>query len=272
LITQEASGTRLDREIVDLSSDEEEQYGLGAESIPILFSLNKDDYLSIETSGKELRGSCIQAVIELLHRDTEPEELSSASTDFYPYLTQNKKREAKRLLQPDDRATSRSQSEWIRPETRHATAESRVLLIPCHIVEIDEESQKEMRHWVLVARFKLEGNTCKFLVFDSMGVKWGSRRKKKIRGFFMSINLAIANDTWQVVKTRLQTEYECGIRMAMYMLKFRTWAVRHTQPKEFAEKVEWLINEEKRNKGDIAAEYRGELRAMLQEEQRRIGG
>jgi hypothetical protein len=144
VITQEASGTRLDRETVDLSSDEEEQDGLGAERLPTLFSLKKEDYLSIETSGKELRGSCIQAVTELLHRDTEQDDISSVSTDFYSYLIQNKKREAKRLLQPDDRATSYSPNEWITTENRHATAKSRILLIPCHIMEIDAASQKEM--------------------------------------------------------------------------------------------------------------------------------
>ena len=137
MITQEASGTRLDGEVVDLSSDEEEHYDLGAESVPTLFSLNNADYISVETSGKELRGSCIQAVIEIIHRDAESDDISSVNTDFYSYLTQNMKREAKRLLHPDDRATSQSQSEWTTPQTRHATANSRVLLIPCHVVEID---------------------------------------------------------------------------------------------------------------------------------------
>jgi hypothetical protein len=164
MTTQEVSGKRLDGDIVDISSDEEEQYDLRAESVPTLISLNNEDYSSIETCGKELRGSCIQAVIETIHRDAESSEISSVNTDFYSYLTQNKKREAKRLLHPDDRAISQSKSEWTTPKIRRATANSRVLLIPCHMVEIDEESQTEMRHCVLVARIRMARNTCKFFI------------------------------------------------------------------------------------------------------------
>ena len=86
-----------------------------------------------------------------------------------------------------------------------------------------------MRHWILVVRVRMEAENCKFFIFDSMGIKYGSERKKKIKGLLMNIKLATKSDLWKVVKTRPQTEHECGIRMVMYMWRFRTWAMRHTQ-------------------------------------------
>ena len=37
-------------------------------------------------------------------------------------------------------------------------------------------------------------------------------------------------------------------------------------------KMKWLMNEEKENKGDLAAEYRKEPYSALKDEQRKIGG
>ena len=161
MITQNAIWTRLNEEVVDLSSDEEEPYDQRAENVLTLFCLNNADYISIQRSGRELRGSCIQAVNEIIHRDAKRCDISSVSTDFYSYLTQNKKREAKRLLHPDNRAISQSEIEWATPKTRQATAESRILLIPCHIVESDKKYQQEMRHWILVVRLRVEEKKCK---------------------------------------------------------------------------------------------------------------
>ena len=87
----------------------------------------------------------------------------------------------------------------------------------------------------------------------------------------MSIKLAIASDTWQVMKTRPQTEHECGIRMVMYMVNFRAWAMKRTHSNEIGGKIGRLMMEETRPK-DLAVKYRRELDNTLKEEQRRIGG
>ena len=88
----------------------------------------------------------------------------------------------------------------------------------------------------------------------------------------MSIKLAIASDTWQVMKTRLQTEHECGIRMVMYMMKFRTWTMADTQPNEFQERISRLVGEEKADSDNLAEKYRKQLHGILKDELRRIGG
>ena len=73
--------------------------------------------------------------------------------------------------------------------------------------------------------------------------------------------------------TRLQTEQECGIRMVIYMTRLKQWArMAQGKPYDVVRKMQWLIGEEKRNTGDLAADYRKELYSALKEEQRKIGG
>jgi hypothetical protein len=119
---------------------------------------------------------------------------------------------------------------------------------------------------------RMEADNCKFSIFDSMGIKCGSNRKKKIKGLLMNIKLATKNDLWKVVKTRSQTERECGIRMAMYMWRFRTWAMRHTNPSILEKKIGGLIGEERNDPDNLAMKYRVQLYDILKDEPRRIGG
>ena len=108
---------------------------------------------------------------------------------------------------------------------------------------------------------------------DSMGGKCGNKRKNKIRRVLMSIDLATKDDSWATMDTRLQTEHECGIRMVIYMTRIKQWAMAaQGKPYDVARRMKWFINEEERNKGDIAAEYRKELYGALTEEERKIGG
>ena len=75
----------------------------------------------------------------------------------------------------------------------------------------------------------------------------------------------MGTDIWQVVNTRPQTEHECGVRMGMYMLKFRTWATEQMQSNEIGVKIGRLMVEEKGPK-DLAAKYRRSLHSALKEE------
>ena len=89
----------------------------------------------------------------------------------------------------------------------------------------------------------------------------------------MSIALAAKNDSWESMDARPQTEHECGIRMVIYMIRFKQWArMAQDKPHDTVRKMKWLIGEEKRNNGDLAADYRKELYNALKEEQRRIVG
>ena len=88
----------------------------------------------------------------------------------------------------------------------------------------------------------------------------------------MGIKVATASDTWQVMKTRPQMEHECGIRMAMYMIMFRTWAMADTQPNEIYARISRLVGEEKADKDDLAKKYRKQLHGILKDEIRKIEG
>jgi hypothetical protein len=89
----------------------------------------------------------------------------------------------------------------------------------------------------------------------------------------MSIDLATKDDSWVIMDTRIQTERECGTRMVMYMTRIKQWTTAaHCKPYDVEMRMKWLIGEEKRNAGDLAAEYRRELYSALKEEHGKIGG
>ena len=89
----------------------------------------------------------------------------------------------------------------------------------------------------------------------------------------MSIDLATKGDSWEVMDTRPQTEHECGIRMVMYMIRLKEWAmVAQNKSYNIAMKMKWFISDEKKRNGDLAAQYRKELYSILKKEQKEIGG
>ena len=76
-----------------------------------------------------MRGTCAQAIIELLHSEKRREDLTCVSTDFYPLLMEHNFALAKRLLHPDEGYKADWDSSWNVPTNRIATAQSRILLI-----------------------------------------------------------------------------------------------------------------------------------------------
>ena len=79
-------------------------------------------------------------------------------------------------------------------------------------MEVDRQTNIEMRHWILTVRVRVEENNYKFFILDSMGRKSRHKRKQRIQKRLMSIDLAAKGDSWEVMDTRPQTEHECGIR------------------------------------------------------------
>ena len=272
IIIQNAGQTRLDGEIMDLSSDEEEQYDSRALNAPNVYGLNKHDYFSIEQKGIELRGSCVQAVIEVIHGNTELEEITSVNTDFYPYLLKGKLDEAKSLLHPDNRCTENSQRQWNTSIKRRATANSRMLLIPCHLVEKDKVTKQEMKHWILTVRIRTDNNKHRFLIFDSIGIKAGRKRMKMIKANMMKVNLTTKEDHWEAMNLRPQTERECGIRTVTYMLKFQEWAKGQLQSIDIVRRIKEVVQNEKSDPANLAVKYRKELSELLRNTQMRMGG
>ena len=127
-----------------------------ATSMPTLYGLKEEVYTAIKTAGELLPSPGIQAIIENIHRETIWSELSVVSTDFYPYLIKGNDKAAMRLLHPDNRCTAQERTIWETPPHRQATACSKTLLIPCHILNNKKKNQQViMQHWILAARIKM---------------------------------------------------------------------------------------------------------------------
>ena len=158
-------------EIID-SEEENEVVTYGMQVKPTLYHLNQEDLESVEKKNNLMRGKCVQAIMELLHAEKGREELTCVSTDFYSLLMENKTKEAKFLLHQDEGCKSGNNGNWKTPDTRIATAHSRILIIPCH----------DTNHWFLTIRIKLEGGNHQVLIIDSLGKESGRKHMPKIRG------------------------------------------------------------------------------------------
>jgi hypothetical protein len=255
--------------MIELSSDEEEPENPKAQAMPILFNLSKASFRAIETKLALMRGECIQAIIEMIHRDTSRRELSCVSTDFLSHLIKRKITEAKNLLHPD-KGCQKADATWITSKSSQATAQSRVLLIPCHIIKENKQKEIIMSHWVLAVRIRIHENKHKLLVFDSCGIKAARKQLKEIRKQLMKINLLEKNDAWEALSLKEQTEQECGIRMAIYMLQFSKWARTQQQPDRIIQQIHSTIAHEKTTKVDLASEYRKQIYQVMQREQNRL--
>ena len=259
--------------VVELSSDEDEPVSPNAKSMPTLFSLHDTIFTATITTDALMPSAGIQAMIEIIHRDTNRNEISCVNTDLYPYLLKRKDKEAMRLLQPDDRCKTQPETVWKTPEYRQATAHSKVLLIPCYFEEKNKKTDKIiLRHWVLAVRIRNEVGQYKLWVFDSCGVKWARKRMKIIRTQLIRIKIIEEKDAWEALDLKAQTEQECGIRTMNYMWKFKQWAETEMQPAQIIRQIHSVVGSEKTTKHNLAREYRNQMYSLLQREKMAIGG
>ena len=86
----------------------------------------------------------------------------------------------------------------------------------------------------------------------------------------MKINLLEKNDAWEALSLKEQTEQECGIRMAIYMLRFMEWARNQQQPDTIIHQIHNTIAHEKAAKVDLASKYRKQIYQVMQREQNRL--
>jgi hypothetical protein len=256
--------------MIELSSDEEEPENLKAKAMPTLFGLKRDSLKSIATKSALLPGECVQAIIEMIHRDTSRNEISCVNTDFFPHLINGKDKAARKLLQPDDRCKGEPGNEWNASIKQQATAQSKVLLIPCHIVKLNNQKQITMSHWVLAARIKTQESRYKLVVFDSCGIKGARKQIRIIRRHLIRIKLVEEKDAWEALSLKEQTEQECGIRMAVYMLKFMDWARTQEQTHRIIKKIHKTNSNEQADTGDLASKYRKYIHQLLIREQNKL--
>ena len=182
-------------------------------------------------------------------------DISIVNTAFFREMLQvkdNNYQQAQRYIQPDKRI----ENQWKKPSARiKVTASSTVLLIPCHL--------EGANHWVLTVRIKMMNGSCKFFIFDSQGAKAAGKRRKMITDPLKAIGLFCTNDTCSIMKTEAQTEWECGARVAQYMINFTEWIGQNNDGEIILNRMIRGINYERKKQCDLAAESRKTLRNIL---------
>jgi hypothetical protein len=251
---KEIAEENREAEMIEIMSSGEEDEEITEEmrSKPTLYHLTQIDLDSVRQKDNLVRGTCVQAIIELLHAEKGRGDLTCVSTDFYTLLMENKFTEAKKLLHPDEGCHN-----WEKPAKKIATATSRILVIPCHAVN----------HWFLTLRIKLQGGKHQVLIIDSLGQKSGTGYMSKIRERLKQMNLITKKDRCTVLKTRGQVEAECGVRMAAYMVLFRSMNLQQLRDGQIIQRIKGQVATEKGFAGDLAAHRRRVIHRLLVNEQ-----
>jgi Ulp1 family protease len=240
---------------IDSSGDEHEEITNEMRRKPTLYHLSQIDLESVRNKNNYMRGTCVQAIIELLHAEKRREDLTCVSTDFYTLLMDNKFTEAKQLLHPDEGCHN-----WEKPAKKIATAESRILVLPCHAVN----------HWFLTIRIKLNRGKHQVIIIDSLGQKSGNGYLPKLRGKLKEVHLITKKDKCIALDTQDQTEVECGVRMATYMVLFRSMDLQQLRDGQILERLKGYVAREKSSAGNLAAQRRTNIHRLLEEEQAKV--
>ena len=87
-----------------------------------------------------------------------------------------------------------------------------------------------------------------------------------------AIGLFGTNDTCSIMKTKVQTEWECGARVAQYMMNFTEWIGQNKDGETVTNRMTRGISYEKNKQCDLAVESRKMLRDTLRREKMILGG
>jgi hypothetical protein len=110
------------------------------------------------------------------------------------------------------------------------------------------------------------GGRHKFFIFDSPGAKAGGKRTKMIVEQLRAIGLYRKNDTCNVIRLKVQTEWEWGARVAQYMMSFTDWIGQNSDGETIIRRMTRGIAYEKNKQCDLAAESRKMLRDTMRHE------
>ena len=163
--------------VTELSSDEnEEPSHPQIQAMNSVYFLADMDYITIKKTMADMRGTCVQAICDILNFEHDMKLLFCANTNMYTLLCENKLAAIKRFLHPPD---TRRDMTWNTPDKKRASTASRVLLIPC----LDET----LAHWFLVAIVDEGTNTKRVLIFDSINIDAGKRRIPAVRKYLRKL-------------------------------------------------------------------------------------
>ena len=87
-----------------------------------------------------------------------------------------------------------------------------------------------------------------------------------------AIGLYRKNDTCNVLRIKAQTEWECGARVAQYLMSFTDWIGQNNDGETIINRMTRGIADEKNRQCDLAAVSRKMLRDTLRIEKMIHGG
>jgi hypothetical protein len=194
-------------------------------------------------------------MIEIIHENTERENISCTNTDLYSYLMKSEWTKAKNLVHSDANTRRGAGEQWITSKRTKATAMSTILLIPCH----DEAGN----HWYLIARIKMPDGKHNVYIFDSMGIAFARSRKKKVKKLLMAIHLMEETDKCWPMDVKRQTEQECGVRMMTYMMMYKECVDRNNEAPHIIRQISRNTKVEKKSTHDLAKATRRTISNLL---------
>jgi hypothetical protein len=93
----------------------------------------------------------------------------------------------------------------------------------------------------------------------------------KLRERLKQLNLITQKDKCMVLDTKLQTQSECGIRMAAYMVLFRSMDLQQLRDAQILQRIKSHVTTEMGFAGELAAHRRRAIHRLLVNEQETIG-
>jgi hypothetical protein len=95
--------------------------------LPITQSLKEVDLTTVSKYEQHVNSKCILAMTEIIHENSDREDISCTNTDLYSYLIKSEWAKAKTLVHPDANARSITGGKWITSKRTIATAMSTVI-------------------------------------------------------------------------------------------------------------------------------------------------
>ena len=136
----------------------------------------------------------------------------------------------------------------------------RILVIPCHAVN----------HWFLILRIKLQGGKYQVIILDSLGKKSGNSYMPNLRERLKQSNLINKKDKCTVLDTIRQTESECGVRMASYMVMLRSIDCQRLSDEDIIARIKRYVAGERKYPKTLAEHRRLTIHRLLVNEQASI--
>jgi hypothetical protein len=133
------------------------------------------------------------------------------------------------------------------------------------------KSEVEAGHWMLALRERCENGKHKLYVLHSLGKDSGTRRRNDIANALVNTPIFKSFPKGKAYDVPEQSEYECGARMAKYMIDITQNYLNTRNRVNIPQMIGGTIGVEKKNGSYEATKCRQEFKEKLEGEQRNRG-